>query len=234
MARQKIGAYKSRPRPPSFSQNSPYKFILMDDDNKPYTKHEINMLLAGYLPNNIPKVLHESFLMHIYEKKLNIPKDTSVTLKPNVLYEFDNLVLDSDSNVTMHNDRDNEKQQKMLLNIKHDLVLDRFSEIQFYFWSYYAPSHGSIKIKCDKLIIERSSRIICYGEAITKDTDGIIHITCNELTNHGRIECASGGHVIIDCDKIIKKGDIHGLVTKSRKRKNIKHNNPPKKRRKME
>ena len=90
---------------------------------------------------------------------------------------------------------------------------------------YYKGGNGggSIKIECNKLIINKNCGIYCNGNNGDPDysgggSGGSIHIICNELINYGNIHAKGGisynggnggfGRIRIDCNKITKKGNI--------------------------
>ena len=80
---------------------------------------------------------------------------------------------------------------------------------------------GSIKIECNKLIINKNCGIYCngnYGNGFSGcGSGGSIYIICNELINYGNIHAKGGksefgnggyGRIRIDCNKITNKGNI--------------------------
>ena len=76
---------------------------------------------------------------------------------------------------------------------------------------------GSIKIECNKLIINKNCGIYCngnYGNGFSgSGSGGSIYIICNELINYGNIHAkgrwhAGYGRIRIDCNKITNEGSI--------------------------
>ena len=203
-----------------------YEFILMDNDDKPYTRHQICMFLMGYLPKNIPKALHESFLMHLYEMNLNVAASMDSLLKSSILYEFNNITLNKFSKLTTDPYDENTKKGGVIsLNVKNNIILHQGSYIDLNglgnttYNAIYTndtirydnkgcsgSNGGCITIECNKLIINKNSGIYCNGESIAYDLSfsntnpgygGSIHITCNELINNGNIHANDGNQEIL-------------------------------------
>ena len=221
------------------------QFTLMDDDDKPYSKHQILLFLSSYLPSNIPIALYESFLIHIWKPNLIVGEYLTETLKSDILYEFDNILLKQDSSLTT--DAYNENTNKggvLLLKVKNNIILNEGSWIDLIGLRRSSFPHdgtrlgGSIRITCTKLIINISSHICCDGESIIENMDaatmvhgGSIHIMCNELINKGCISAVVRGKIRIDCNKVTRKGYIIPDINIKRKRENNDGIELPKKKR---
>ena len=215
------------------------EFILMDD-GEPYTRHQIFTFLSGYLPKNIPLKLHEIFLMHIYKMDLIVPAYFIATLKSNILYEYNDLILKKSAKLTTigYND-DAKKRGIILLKVKNDVILNEGSWIDLKGSDNKGNSGGgAITIECNKLIINKQSGICCDGRNMFISTHngnsvagdgGSIHIICNEFINKGSIH-AKGyncGKIRIDCNKIEGKGDIIPKIKFNLKRKRDNQDGQP-------
>ena len=262
-----------------------------------FSKSEIMMVLYGYSRQKMPHDLYLLMLDYVYPYNLTI--NSNKTFKCNIIYEFNNLILNKNSILTTTEYDDKIKKGGiLLLKIKENIVLNDDSCLNLNGLGYkggnaqkqghsykgfkettqstsnnyggggasmwaagagygtegqscfgalggecYGNSKldilhlgsggggsdycnggnggGSIKIECNKLIINENCGIYCNGNNGNNysgsGSGGSIHIICNELINYGNIHSKGGsgygghggfGRIRIDCNKIKKKGSI--------------------------